>query len=358
MSAMRGAKPKGSNAAPGAGARGEAIAATAPAASIAELGAESEQSRASYGAGALIACDRLVRIYAAEGVEVQALQGLDLLVAEGELTAVVGASGSGKSTLMNILAGLDAPTAGSARVAGHDLAAMTASDRVDYRRRAVGFVWQQTARNLLPYLTAQQNVVMPMRFSGIPRHDRGGQARALLEMLGVGHCADRRPAQLSGGEQQRTAIATALANQPRVLLADEPTGELDSATARDVFGALQSVNASLGVTVLIVTHDPAVSEQVRRTIAIRDGRTATETLRHATADQEGNATQHAVEYAVLDRAGRLQLPREMVEPLGMRDRVRLQAEPDHIGVWPDDQRPPTGPSQGPPTDRSSAEGGA
>ena len=352
MSSMRGAKPEGSNAALGAGAQGEAIAATAtaPAASIAELGAEFERSRASYGAGAMIACDRLVRIYAAEGVEVQALQGLDLLIAEGELTAVVGASGSGKSTLMNILAGLDAPTAGSVRVAGHDLAAMTANDRVGYRRSTVGFVWQQTARNLLPYLTAQQNVVMPMRFSGIPRRERGGRARALLEMLGVGHCADRRPAQLSGGEQQRTAIATALANQPRVLLADEPTGELDSATARDVFGALQSVNASLGVTVLIVTHDPAVSAQVRRTIAIRDGRTATETLRHATADQEGNATQHAVEYAVLDRAGRLQLPREMVEPLGMRDRVRLQAEPDHIGVWPDDQRPPTGP---PP-----AEGGA
>jgi ABC-type glutathione transport system ATPase component len=134
-----------------------------------------------------------------------------------------------------------------------------------------------------------------------------------------------------------------------VLLADEPTGELDSATARDVFAALQSANADLGVTVLVVTHDPAVAGQVRRTIAIRDGRTATETLRHAAADDDGNATQHAVEYAVLDRAGRLQLPREMVEPLGMRDRVRLEAEPDHIGVWPDEQRPPHG-------GRSPAEG--
>jgi ABC-type lipoprotein export system ATPase subunit len=314
---------------------------TAPANGIAELGAEFERSRTSYGAEALIACDRLVRIYAADGIEVQALQGLDLLIAEGELTAVVGASGSGKSTLMNILAGLDAPTAGSVRVAGHDLAAMTAGDRVAYRRSTVGFVWQQTSRNLLPYLTAQQNVVMPMRFSGIPRRSRGSLARELLDVLGVGHCAHRRPAQLSGGEQQRTAIATALANGPRVLLADEPTGELDSATAGDVFAALQSANTSLGVTVLVVTHDPAVSGQVRRTIAIRDGRTATETLRRATADDEGNATQHAVEYAVLDRAGRLQLPREMVEPLGMRDRVRLEAEPDHIGVWPD------GPQAGP-----------
>ena len=270
------------------------------------------------------------------------MQGLDLLIAEGELTAVVGASGSGKSTLMNILAGLDAPTAGSVRVAGHDLAAMTTADRVAYRRSTVGFVWQQTARNLLPYLTAQQNVMMPMRFSGTPRRKRGRRARELLDVLGIGYCADRRPEQLSGGEQQRAAIATALANGPRVLLADEPTGELDSATARDVFGALQAANASVGVTVLVVTHDPAVSGQVRRTIAIRDGRTATETLRHEAADEEGNATQHAVEYAVLDRAGRLQLPREMVEPLGMRDRVRLEAEPDHIGVWPDELPLPGG----------------
>ena len=140
---------------------------------------------------------------------------------------------------------------------------------------------------------------------------------------------------MSGGEQQRTAIATALANEPRVLLADEPTGELDSATAREVFAALQTANTELGVTVLVVTHDPAVSAQVRRTIAIRDGRTSTETLRHDVADEHGNATRHAVEYAVLDRAGRVQLPRDMTEALGMRDRVRLQQDPDHIGVWPD-----------------------
>ena len=222
---------KGRYAAPVASARGKPGTPAEPAAGIAELGAEFERSRSSYGDDALIACDRLVRIYAADGIEVQALQGLDLLIGEGELPAVVGASGSGKSTLMNILAGLDAPTAGSVRVAGHDLAAMTVSDRVAYRRSTVGFVWQQTARNLLPYLTAQQNVVMPMRFSGIARRQRGARARELLEVLGVGHCASRRPEQLSGGEQQRTAIATALANEPLVLLADEPTGELDSATA-------------------------------------------------------------------------------------------------------------------------------
>jgi len=305
------------------------------AAAISELAAEAAGARASYGEGALVACDRLVRIYRAEGIEVQALQGLDLLIADGELTAIVGASGSGKSTLMNILAGLDTPTAGSVRVAGHDLASMTPRERLGYRRRVVGFVWQQTSRNLLPYLTARQNVIMPMRLSGAGQRQRQRRADELLGVLGVAECADRTPDQMSGGEQQRIAIATAIANQPALLLADEPTGELDSATAVDVFGALQTANSELGVTVLVVTHDPAVSSQVRRTIAIADGRTSTETLRHSAAGLDGSLTQHAVEYAVLDRAGRLQLPLDMIEPLGMRDRVRLQAEPDHIGVWPD-----------------------
>lgn len=305
----------------------------AAAAGLGELEAELRPAR-GYGEGALIICDRLVRIYAAQGIEVQALQGLDLLVAEGELVAVVGASGSGKSTLMNILAGLDTPTAGKALVAGHDLGTMTARDRLRYRRATVGFIWQQASRNLLGYLTAQQNVILPMRFAGLPRRQRARRAGELLDLLGVAHCADRKPAEMSGGEQQGAAIATALANQPQVLLADEPTGELDSATARDVFGALQTANRELGVTILVVTHDPAVSAQVRRTIAIRDGRTSSETLRHDTADEDGAAGQ-AVEYAVLDRAGRVQLPREMIRVLGMKDRVRLDQEPDHIGVWPD-----------------------
>src|SRR5689334_10466203 len=309
-----------------------------------------------FGAGSLIICHRLVRIYIAAGIEVQALQGLDLLVNEGEIVALVGASGSGKSTLMNILAGLDTPTAGSVKVAGHDLAAMSTRQRLAYRRGVVGFVWQQTSRNLLPYLTAQQNVELPMRLaagaagrgrdgrdgrsgqdgrSGRGARQRRERAADLLGLLGLGDCLHRRPDQLSGGEQQRAAIAVALVNEPKVLLADEPTGELDTATAAEVFGALQQANAELGVTVLIVTHDPAVSSVVRRVVAIRDGRTSTETHRHATTGDDGEVAQHAVEYAVLDRAGRLQLPREMTEPLGMRDLVRLEAEPDHIGVWPD-----------------------
>jgi len=312
-----------------------------------------------FGAGSLIVCDRLVRIYIAAGIEVQALQGLDLLVNEGEIVALVGASGSGKSTLMNILAGLDTPTAGSVRVANQDLAALSKRQRLAYRRRSVGFIWQQTSRNLLPYLTAQQNVELPMRLAdgAIGRQAAGRQgsgrgagrrrkrATELLELLGLGDCLHRRPDQLSGGEQQRAAIAVALVNEPKVLLADEPTGELDTATAAEVFGALQQANTELGVTVLIVTHDPAVSSVVRRTVAIRDGRTSTEIHRHAVAGDDGEVAQHAVEYAVLDRAGRLQLPREMTDPLGMRDLVRLESEPDHIGVWPDRRATASGDDQ-------------
>jgi ABC-type lipoprotein export system ATPase subunit len=305
---------------------------------IADLGAEAQRQQHDYGAGSLIACDRLVRIYTAPGgIEVQALQGLDLLIDESELTALVGASGSGKSTLMNILAGLDVPTAGAVKVAGHDLAAMNARQRLTYRRRTVGFIWQQTSRNLLPYLTAQQNISLPMQLAGRSRKQRTARTADLLELLGITHCTRRRPDQMSGGEQQRAAIAVALANEPKVLLADEPTGELDSATAADVFGALQTANTELGVTVLIVTHDPAVSSVVRRVVAIRDGRTSTEIHRRATTGDDGEQAHHAVEYAVLDRAGRLQLPKEMTAPLGMRDLVRLEGEADHIGVWPDDR---------------------
>jgi len=292
------------------------------------------------GVDGMIVCDRLVRIYSGDGIEVQALQGLDLLIADGELTALIGAAGSGKSTLMNILAGLDAPTAGKVWVAGRDLGAISAKQRLAYRRRTVGFIWQQTSRNLLPYLTARQNVLLPMRLGRIHRRERLRRAGFLLDTLGIADCADRTPDRLSGGEQQRAAIATALANEPRVLLADEPTGELDSSTAQDVFSALQTANTELGVTVLVVTHDPAVSSQVRRTLAIRDGRTSSETIRHAATDEHGRTSLHAREYATLDRAGRIQLPREMTTRLRMRNRVQLQEEPDHIGVWPDQAAAP------------------
>ncbi len=300
-----------------------------------EPAAHIPHDQAPTGADGMIVCDRLVRIYSGEGIEVQALQGLDLLIAEGELTALIGAAGSGKSTLVNILAGLDTPTAGTAWVANRNLGAMTARERLAYRRSVVGFIWQQTSRNLLPYLTARQNVLLPLRLGSTGRRERRQRADFLLRTLGITHCADRTPDRMFGGEQQRAAIATALANRPKVLLADEPTGELDSATAQDVFSALQTANTELGVTMLVVTHDPAVSSQVRRTIAIRDGKTSSETIRHAATDERGETTLHAREYSTLDRAGRVQLPREMTRRLGMRNRVELAEEHDHIGVWPD-----------------------
>lgn len=283
-------------------------------------------------ADAAIDCTDLVRIFTADGIEVQALQGLTLRVESGGLVAIVGASGSGKSTLLGILSGLDKPTAGSVTVAGRDLLALRSRERVDYRRRTVGFVWQQTSRNLLGYLTARENLALAMSVAGTGDRDR--RTVELLELLEVGHCADRRPTEMSGGEQQRVAIAVALANEPRVLLADEPTGELDEATSAEVLEAMRGVNRELGVTTLIVTHDPTVSEHVARTVQIRDGRTATEVLRRTGVNEEGHEHTVAEEFAVLDRVGRLQLPQEYLTSLGMRDRVRLALEQDHVGVWP------------------------
>lgn len=280
-------------------------------------------------------CEDLVRIYSTEGVEVQALQGLNLVVDPGDVVALVGASGSGKSTLLGILSGLDRPTGGRARVAGVDLLTMSRAQRVDYQRHVVGFVWQQTSRNLLPFLTAADNVALPMVISS--RKDRTARVGELLDLLGVGDCADRRPAQLSGGQQQRVAIATALANSPAVLLADEPTGELDDASSEQVLAAMRQAAEELGTTVLVVTHDPTVSDHVRRTVQIRDGRTSTEVLRQKVIGPDGIERTVAREYTVIDRAGRIQLPKGHVQELGLRDRVRLTKETDHVGVWADDE---------------------
>jgi putative ABC transport system ATP-binding protein len=282
-----------------------------------------------------IVCDNLVKIYKVADLEVVALQGLDLVVEGGELIAIVGASGSGKSTLQNILGGLDTPTAGAARVAGFDLASLTARERTIYRREVVGFVWQQTARNLVPYLSAAENVELPLVLSGMGGRDRRDVAQELLELVGMSERATHRPHQLSGGEQQRVAIAIALANRPKVLLADEPTGELDTDSAEELFAVLRGLNEALGVTVVVLTHDPLVSTRVNRTIAIRDGRTSTEWVLRAELDADGEHRVIAEEFALLDRAGRLQLPREYVDALELERRVRLALEPDHVGVWPD-----------------------
>ena len=289
--------------------------------------------RPRFGEGAVIACDNLVRIYKIADLEVVALQGLDLRVEPGEIVAIVGASGSGKSTLLTILGGLDQPSAGRAVVAGHDLGQMGRHERTLYRRRVAGVIWQQTARNLRPYLNARENVELPMILDGAKNRRR--RALELLERVGLKDRASHRPDRLSGGEQQRVAIAVALANGPAVLLADEPTGELDSVTSAEIFALLRQVNADLATTIVVVTHDAFVSEQVRRTVSIRDGRTATETVRRTELSAEGEHRVVSEEFAVLDRAGRLQLPKAHVDALSLKDRVRLRLEPDHVGVWPD-----------------------
>jgi ABC-type lipoprotein export system ATPase subunit len=215
-----------------------------------------------------------------------------------------------------------------------DLSFLTEHQRTQYRRKVVGFVWQQTARNLLPYLTAAENVALPMTLDGVGGTERAARVRELLELVGLSHRADHRPDALSGGEQQRVAVAIALANRPSVLLADEPTGELDTQSSSDLFATLREVNRETRVTIVVLTHDPLVAEQVQRTILIRDGRTATETLRRLEVGSEGEELVVAEELAVLDRTGRLQLPPDYIAALTLERRVRLALEHDHISVWP------------------------
>jgi len=176
---------------------------------------------------------------------------------------------------------------------------------------------------------------VPLALAGVGAWKRERRATELLETMGVGYCAARLPREMSGGEQQRTAIAVALANGPRLLLADEPTGELDTTTSHEVLETLRLVNREHGTTVVIVTHDAAVATDVARTVAIRDGRTSSEVLRRTETDEAGGSTVIAEEYAVMDRAGRLQVPREYREALALTRRVRLVLERDHVGLWPD-----------------------
>lgn len=311
-----------------------------------------EVDREAFGGDAVIVCDNLVKIYQQEDIEVIALQGLDLVVEQGEFVAIVGASGSGKSTLLGVLAGLVSPTAGAARVGGHDLLELSVRDRTRFRRHEVGFVWQQTAKNLVPYLSAEENVALPMRLSGHPRRARRTFARHLLDQVGLADRYDHLPAQLSGGEQQRVAIATALANRPRVIFADEPTGELDTETADEVVAVLREVNRRDGVTVVVVTHDHGLASQTDRTVLIRDGRTSTETVRRSTTRADGTEHIVAEEFAVLDRAGRLQLPAEYINALDLEQRVRLTLEPDRVNVWPDRAAADAAPQAWAPPDES------
>ena len=287
------------------------------------------------GSESYILCEDLFKIYKLEDLEVVALRGLDLKVQRGELMAIVGASGSGKSTLLNILAGLAVPSAGRCLAGGRNLLTMTPGDLVTYRRNEVGFVWQQTSRNLLPYLTAVQNVELPMILEGGEPGPSRSRAHELLEMVGLSDRSDVAPDRLSGGEQQRVAISVALANDPPLLLADEPTGELDSQTATEVFDVFRGLNAELGVTIVVVTHDPAIANQIDRVVAIRDGRISTESFRRVSFQGRESYVYHD-EYAVVDRSGRLQIPKEYLERLDIKERARLELAEGMVEVLPED----------------------
>ncbi len=286
--------------------------------------------------GYYITCEDVFKIYKIADLEVVALRGLDLLVREKELMAIVGASGSGKTTLLNILGGLDNPTAGKVQVGDRDLVNISARDLGKYRRQEVGFVWQQTGRNLIPYLTAFQNVELPLTLLGWSPRKRKQRAAEMLEAVGLSSRMNHRPERLSGGEQQRVAIAVALAHNPPLLLADEPTGELDSLSAANILDIFHSLNEVYGVTIIIVTHDNSITGKVDRVVTIRDGRTSIESVRGTKRGQEkpDQAVSYE-EFIVLDGVGRLQLPREYVDKLGLKGRVRVLMEDDHITVWPE-----------------------
>jgi ABC-type lipoprotein export system ATPase subunit len=287
----------------------------------------------------VIHCEGLVKIYKTDDIEVVALQGLNITVEKGEMMAIIGNSGSGKSTLLNILGGLDRPSAGQVRVGEWDLLKISNEQLVEYKRKTVGFIWQNNARNLLPYLTALENVEMPMMLGG--KVDRA-YAKQLLEWVGLKERMNNKLHQLSGGEQQRVAIAISLANRPSLLLADEPTGSVDSQTSDLIMDIFRKLNKEIGVTIVIVTHDLSLASKVDRVVAIRDGMTSTEFVkRNPNLDggfdnlgrpqsiQEGHE-----EYVVLDRAGRLQIPKPYLQALQITDKASMEFDGEKIIIRP------------------------
>jgi len=279
----------------------------------------------------MIVCENLIKIYKTSDTEVVALQGLDLVVEEGELMAIIGNSGSGKSTLLNMLGGLDHASAGKLLVAGKDLFKLKEKEMMNYKRETVGFVWQNNARNLIPYLTAQENIELIL---GVGKQaNKKARALELLEMVDMLHRKKSKLSQLSGGEQQRIAIAIALANNPKILLADEPTGSVDTKTAEQILSLFQSLNKKLNITIVIVTHDRALSKKVDRVVSIRDGKISTELLRKTSyAEALANLSpgleeeESHVELAVIDNNGRIHIPEEYLSALNINGQSKLKVE--------------------------------
>ncbi|MGN0342182.1 MAG: ABC transporter ATP-binding protein [Roseburia sp.] len=291
----------------------------------------------------VVYCDGLVKIYMSDGLKVMALQGLELEVKKGEMMAIIGKSGSGKSTLLNMIGGLEVPSAGRLVVDGRDLSRLKEKEMVRYRRETVGFVWQKSARNLFPYMTAVENVEAPMYFVKGKERERRKRALKLLEEVGMLSHADKFPDQLSGGEQQRIAIAVALANRPAILLADEPTGAVDSKTSDHIFELFRKLNEDMGLTILIVTHDIRLANKVNRVVMISDGKISTEKIRremyrHSTDsrffDGEPGEDSHE-EYSLLDKAHRVQLSGEILEKAGITgNKVKIEVVDGKVLISP------------------------
>lgn len=285
----------------------------------------------------LIRAENLVKIYKTKESEVLALQGLDLVVEEGEFTALIGNSGSGKSTFLNMIGGLDRPSAGALYVGGKNLFTMSERELVAYKRDTVGFVWQNNARNLLPYLSALENIMLPMHLSG--QKAKKERAMELLEKVQLENKMHSKLNTLSGGEQQRIAIAISLANSPMLLLADEPTGSVDTKTADRIFDIFTELNKG-GQTILIVTHDLTLSKKVNRVVAIRDGKISSERIlkekysdriKETNIDWRREETQD--EYAIVDKAGRIQIPRDILHALALADnKVKVEYDNGKIMI--------------------------
>ena len=270
-----------------------------------------------------INCTGLYKIFKVSDLEVVALRGVDLDIVYGELISIVGASGSGKSTLLNILAGYESPSAGNVQVGDFDLLGINQKEAVEYRKSEVGFVWQQTGKNLVPYLDIYSNIELPMMASNLSRSERKERVDGLIEFLNLNSVSSRLPENISGGEQQVSAIAVALANQPPLLLADEPTGELDDETSAMVLEKMRYVNENYGTTVVIVTHDPKIEDHVNRSIGMRDGKVVKEVLRKEKKKSE---------FVVIDSFGGVQIPQEILSKSKIESKASLTSDKSKISL--------------------------
>ena len=287
----------------------------------------------------LLQCDNLCKRYQEGSVQTDVLHNVSFSVGEGEMMAIVGSSGSGKSTLLHLLGGLDTPTSGDVIFNGQPMSKLSSAAKAELRNQKLGFIYQ--FHHLLPDFTALENVAMPLLIGKKKPAEINSRALEMLKAVGLDHRANHRPSELSGGERQRVAIARALVNNPRLVLADEPTGSVDTATSKLILDVFRELNRAMGVTIIIVTHDTKLSAQIDRVVAIRDGKTSTELVRKpGIAKSFGELTEQEEtsheELTVLDRAGRLQIPKEYLEELGLKggDKVRVELEEGRISIYP------------------------